>query len=122
MGTGRGDAASRRRDRAITSIEKLKGHTVGVVGGEINHRLVDDLKKEYDLGADKVTFKDHRARRYAARAIQAKEVSALLLVVPLDGTIPVAGARACSAKTRIRRRPLIPIDSAGAIADVDARL
>ena len=31
---------------AITSIAKLRGHTVGVVGGEINHGVVEVLKKE----------------------------------------------------------------------------
>ena len=42
----------------ITSIAKLRDHTVGVVGGEINHRVVEALKKEYDLGHANVTFKD----------------------------------------------------------------
>ena len=67
---------------SITSIAKLRDHTVGVVGGEINHGVVEVLKKEYDLGHANVTFKDI-APTDARRAIQAKEVSALLLVVPL---------------------------------------
>jgi ABC-type nitrate/sulfonate/bicarbonate transport system substrate-binding protein len=66
----------------LTSIEKLKGHTVGVVGGEINQKIVDALKKEYDL-ADKVTFKSI-APADVPRAIQSKEASAFLVVVPLN--------------------------------------
>jgi TRAP-type uncharacterized transport system substrate-binding protein len=66
---------------SITSIAKLRDHTVGVVGGEINHGLVEVLKKEYDLGRANVTFKDI-APADVRRAVQAKEVSALLLVIP----------------------------------------
>jgi TRAP-type uncharacterized transport system substrate-binding protein len=86
-----------------------------VVGGEINHGVVDVLKKEYDLGHANVTFKDI-APLDARRAIQAKEVSALLLVVPLT-------ERYLSlVKGLFRESPnsspvLIPIDAAGAIAD-----
>ena len=69
---------------AITSIAKLRGHTVGVVGGEINHGVVDALKKEYDLAQANVTFKDV-APADARRVMQSKEVSALLLVAPLTG-------------------------------------
>src|SRR5580704_18180963 len=42
----------------ITSIAKLRDHTVGVVGGEINHHVVEVLTKEYDLAHANVTFKD----------------------------------------------------------------
>ena len=40
------------------------------------------MKKEYDLGRANVTFKDI-APLDARRAVQAKEVRALLLVMPL---------------------------------------
>jgi ABC-type nitrate/sulfonate/bicarbonate transport system substrate-binding protein len=66
----------------LTSIAKLRGHAVGVVGGEINHGVVEVLKKEYDLDRANVVFKDI-APLDARRAVQAKEVAALLLVVPL---------------------------------------
>jgi ABC-type nitrate/sulfonate/bicarbonate transport system substrate-binding protein len=42
----------------LTSIAKLRGHSVGVVGGEINHGVVEVLKKEYDLDRANVVFKD----------------------------------------------------------------
>jgi TRAP-type uncharacterized transport system substrate-binding protein len=98
----------------ITSIAKLRDHAVGVVGGEINHGVVEVLKKEYDLGHANVVFKDI-APSDARRAVQAKEVSALLLVVPLTEKY------LSFVKSLFREGPnlspvLIPIDAAGAIA------
>jgi TRAP-type uncharacterized transport system substrate-binding protein len=100
----------------ITSIAKLRDHTVGVVGGEINHGVVEVLKKEYDLGHANVTFKDV-VPSDARRAIQAKEVSVLLMVLPLTERYLTL------VKSLFRESPnsapvLIPIDSAGAITDV----
>jgi TRAP-type uncharacterized transport system substrate-binding protein len=98
----------------ITSIAKLRDHTVGVVGGEINHGVVEVLKKEYDLGRANVVFKDI-APSDAHRAVQAKEVSALLLVMPLT-------EKSMSfVKSLFREGPnvspvMIPIEFAGAIA------
>jgi TRAP-type uncharacterized transport system substrate-binding protein len=101
---------------ALTSIARLRGHTVGVVGGEINSGIVEALKKEYDLGRANVVFKDI-APADARRVLQAKEVAALLVVAPLTekhlsfvkGLFP-EGANSSPV--------LIPIDSAGAIADI----
>jgi TRAP-type uncharacterized transport system substrate-binding protein len=100
----------------ITSIAKLRDHTVGVVGGEINHGVVEVLKKEYDLGRANVVFKDISPSE-ARGAVQAKEVSALLLVVPLTEKY------LSLVKGLFRVGPnaspvLIPIDAAGAIADI----
>src|SRR5580698_3475510 len=66
---------------SITSIARLRDHTVGVVGGEINHGIVEVLKKEYDLGHANVVFKDV-AQADARHAVQSRQVAALLLVVP----------------------------------------
>src|SRR5665213_2998955 len=87
----------------------------GVVGGEINHGVVDALKKEYDLAEANVVFKDI-APAGARAAVTSKEVSALLLVVPLTEKY------LSFVKSLFREGPnlspvLIPIDSAGAIAD-----
>jgi len=68
---------------SIDSMEKLKGHRVGVLGGEANAKIVDVLSKEYGFDRAKV-FKDV-ALPDARRAIQSKEVSALLIVIPLTG-------------------------------------
>ncbi|MBR1234323.1 TAXI family TRAP transporter solute-binding subunit [Bradyrhizobium sp. AUGA SZCCT0182] len=100
----------------VTSIEKMKGHTVGVVGGEINQKIVEALKKEYDLG-DKVIFKN-MAPADTPRAIQSKAASAFVLVVPLS-------EKYLSLVRRFFRGghnsfpALIPVESAGAIADVE---
>ena len=100
----------------LTSIEKLKGHTVGVVGGEINQKIVDALKKEYDL-ADKVNFKSF-APADVPRAIQAKEASAFLVVIPLNEKY-LSLVRRFFRDSRNAFPTLIPVESAGAIADVE---
>jgi TRAP-type uncharacterized transport system substrate-binding protein len=99
----------------ITSIAKLRGHSVGVVDGEINHGIVEAVKNEYDLGHGNVDFKDIAAAD-ARRALQSKEVGALLLVAPLTER------HLAFVKGLFREGPnsspvLIPIDAAGAIAD-----
>src|ERR1700760_725004 len=42
----------------ITDISRLRGHTVGVVGGEVNHAVVDVLTREYGLDHSNVVFRD----------------------------------------------------------------
>ena len=101
---------------SLTSIEKLKGHTVGVVGGEVNQRIVDALKKEYDL-ADKVNFKNF-APADVPRAIQAKEASAFLIVIPLNEKY-LSLVRRFFRDSRNDFPTLIPVESAGAIADME---
>jgi TRAP-type uncharacterized transport system substrate-binding protein len=102
---------------AITSIEKLKGHTVGVIGGDINHEIVEVLKKEYDLAHANVTFKDV-APADARHAVQSKEVSALLLVIPLTERY-LSLVRGLFRESQNSSPVLIPIDSAAAIADAE---
>ena len=59
---------------SIDSIDALAGKTVGVVGGEPNHAVVDAMKQEYDLATKKVVFKDLAlADVPKATAIQAGE-------------------------------------------------
>ncbi len=96
---------------SATSIEGLKRRTVGVVGVESNQRVVDVLKSEYDLG-NKVTFKN-LAPADARRALDSKEVSAVLIVIPLTEKYLALVARTFSSKCknsagsdsdRVRRR------------------
>jgi TRAP-type uncharacterized transport system substrate-binding protein len=101
---------------AIDSVDKLKGHRVGVIGGQTNARIVDALVNEFGLDRAKM-FKDV-ALPDARRAIQSKDVSALLIVIPLAEKylslvrgIFQQGAKALPV--------LIPIDSAGAIAGAE---
>jgi TRAP-type uncharacterized transport system substrate-binding protein len=99
----------------ISSIAKLRGHTVGVVGGEINQPVVDALKKEYDLGSANVTFRNI-APADARRAVQAREVAALLMVMPLTDR-NLSFVKGLFREDGNSQPVLIPIDSAGAIAD-----
>jgi TRAP-type uncharacterized transport system substrate-binding protein len=101
---------------SIDSVEALKGRTVGVIGGEANARLVDVLSKQYGLVRAKafrdVTLSDAR------QALQSKEVSAILVVIPLSEKYLslVRGFFQQNAKTS---PVLVPIDAAGAIAEAE---
>jgi TRAP-type uncharacterized transport system substrate-binding protein len=97
-------------------VEKLKGHSVGVVGGAANSKIVEVLTKEYDL-ARKVAFKNV-APADARQAIQSKSVNALIVVIPLTDKYlsQVRGIFQSGPKTA---PVLIPIESAGAIAEIE---
>ena len=96
---------------SIDSIDKLKGRSVGVIGGEANAKLVDVLSKEYGLVRAKV-FKDVAlARCPDGASIEGDQRSACR--DPAVGKISVAGARVFSAgpqsvagpdRDRFRRR------------------
>jgi TRAP-type uncharacterized transport system substrate-binding protein len=95
----------------MAGITDLKTHVLGVVDGGVNGKIVDALKAEYDLG-NTVTIKDIRPND-ARGAIASREVSALLFAIPLTEKYlaTVKGLFPQGAPV------LIPIDSAGAIAD-----
>jgi TRAP-type uncharacterized transport system substrate-binding protein len=101
---------------SIDSISALKGHTVGVIGEEANTRLIDTLSKEYGLVRAKV-FKDV-ALADARHALQTKEISALLVVIPLSDKY-LALVRGMFQQSPKLSPTLISIDSAGAIAEAD---
>jgi TRAP-type uncharacterized transport system substrate-binding protein len=101
---------------SIDSIAALKGHTVGVIGEEANTRLIDTLSKEYGLVRAK-TFKDV-ALADARHALQTKEISALLVVIPLSEKY-LALVRGMFQQNPKLSPTLISIDSAGAIAEAD---
>jgi TRAP transporter TAXI family solute receptor len=100
----------------VDSMEGLKGKTVGVLGGEVNHRIVEVLTREYDLARAKVQFKDV-APGDAQQALRAKQVSALLIVVPIAEKY-LAMVRNLFAGNAKHKPGLIAIESAGAIANV----
>jgi TRAP-type uncharacterized transport system substrate-binding protein len=101
---------------SIDSIGALKGHTVGVIGEEANTKLIDALSKEYGLASAKV-FKDI-ALADARHALQTKEISALLVVIPLSENY-LALVRGMFQQSAKLSPTLISIDSAGAIAEAD---
>ena len=102
---------------SIDGIDKLKGRTVGVLGGEANAKIVDVLNSSYNLVRNKTVFKNLSLEE-ARQAVQSKQVSALLVVIPLTeryltlvkGFFP-QGSKAVPV--------LIPIDSAAAIAEAN---
>src|SRR6516225_186755 len=66
----------------ITDMAGLKRMTVGVVGGDTNRKIVSVLTKAYDLDRANVVFKN-LALDDIRRALDAKEVRAVLFVMPL---------------------------------------
>jgi TRAP-type uncharacterized transport system substrate-binding protein len=98
----------------IDSMDKLKGRRVGVIAGDSNAKIVDVLSKEYGFDREKV-FKDI-ALPDARRAVQSKEVSALLVVIPLAEKY-LSLVRGFFQQGPKVSPVLIPIDSAGAIAE-----
>src|SRR6266576_543819 len=100
----------------IDSIDKLKGRRVGVIGGDTNTKIVDVLSKEYGFDREKV-FKDI-ALPDARRAIQSKEVSALLVVIPLAEKY-LSMVRDIFQQSTKSSPLLIPIDYAGAIHEAE---
>ena len=102
---------------SIDSINNLKGRTVGVVGREANAKIVDVLTKEYDLASAKVVFKN-LALTDVRQAVQSKQVSALLVVIPLAEKY-LSLVRGFFQLDHKKLPVLIPIESAAAIAEAE---
>ena len=100
---------------SIVEIADLKRGSVGVVGGEINRKVVDVLTEEYDLGRANVTFRN-LAPAETRRALDAKQVRAILLVVPLAEKY-LTLLRGLFPQGPKSAPVLIPIEAAGAIAE-----
>jgi len=100
---------------SITDMAGLKHVTVGVVGGETNQKIVSLLTKAYNLDRANVVFKN-LALAETRRALETKEVRAILFVIPLTEKYLslVRGLFPQNAKTA---PVLIPIENAGAIAE-----
>jgi len=99
----------------ITDMAGLKRLTVGVVGSDINKRLIKVLTDEYDLTRAGVTFKNVPPDD-VRRALDTKDIRAILIVMPLAEKYLslLRGLFQHGAKTG---PVLIPIESAGAIAE-----
>jgi TRAP-type uncharacterized transport system substrate-binding protein len=100
---------------SITDIAGLKRTSVGVIGGEINRKIVNILSDEYGLARANVTFRNLQPAD-ARRALDTKEVRAILIVVPLAEKY-LALLRGLFLQTPKTAPVLIPIDAAGAIAE-----
>jgi TRAP-type uncharacterized transport system substrate-binding protein len=102
---------------SIDSMDNLKGHTVGVVGGVANAKIVYALTKEYDLASAKVAFKN-LALTDVRQAVQSKQVSALLVTIPLAEKY-LSLVRGFFQLDHKKVPVLIPIESAAAIAEAE---
>jgi TRAP-type uncharacterized transport system substrate-binding protein len=100
---------------SIAALPDLKRSTVGVVGGETNRKIVSVLTDEYDLGRASGRFKD-LAPAEARRALELKEVRAIMVVVPLTEKY-LSLVRGLFQQNSKAGPVLIPIESAGAIAE-----
>jgi TRAP-type uncharacterized transport system substrate-binding protein len=100
----------------VDSIDKLKGRRVGVIGGDANSKIVDVLSKEYGFDRAKI-FKDVPLSD-ARRAIQSKEVAALLIVIPLAEKY-LSLVRDVFQQGSKALPVMLPIESAGAIAQAE---
>jgi TRAP-type uncharacterized transport system substrate-binding protein len=100
----------------IDSVDKLKGHRVGVTSGNANSRIVDVLSRKYGLDRAKI-FRDV-ALSDTRRAIQSGEISAVLVVIPLTEKY-LSLVRGFFQQGPKALPVLIPIDSAGAIAETE---
>ena len=102
---------------AITDMASLKRAAVGVIGVDGNKRLIKVLTDEYDLTRSGVTFKN-LAPPDVRRALDAKEVRAVLIMMPLADKY-LALLRGLFPQSARSGPVLIPIESAGAIAEKD---
>ena len=95
----------------------LKRLAVGVIGGDTNKRLIKILTDEYGLAQAGVTFKNF-ALPDIRRALELKEVRALLVVMPLSDKY-LSMLRGFFPQTPGTGPVLIPLDQAAAIAEKD---
>jgi TRAP-type uncharacterized transport system substrate-binding protein len=101
---------------SIKGWDDLKGKAIGVVGGEVNRRVVEALTTEYELDSAHTRFSDLKWADVPS-ALKSKQVDALVVVMPiadkyltmLRSLFPGAGKQ---------QMGLIPVGSAAAIATV----
>jgi TRAP transporter TAXI family solute receptor len=100
----------------IKDMDDLKGKAVGIVGGEVNHRISEIVAKEYDLTRAKTKFVDLQLNEIP-HALQSKRVGALLVVTPVTEKY-LSMLRDIFPSKAKQQLGLIPIESAGAIAAI----
>jgi TRAP transporter TAXI family solute receptor len=101
----------------VKSVEDLKGRTLGVIGGPINRPIANLLIKEIDVGRSRIQIKDLALDDVRA-AVQAKQVHAVLAVVPISEHY-IGELRGFFPREGKRHPTLLAIESAEAIAAVE---
>jgi TRAP transporter TAXI family solute receptor len=99
----------------VTSMDDIKGKTVGVIGAAVNQHVVSVITREYDLERARTRFRDLLPMD-VTQAIQSKQVQALL-VVPISERY-LTRIRDFMPRNTKARVALVPIESAGAIANI----
>ena len=99
----------------VTEIAGLKRVSVGVVSADMNAGLIKVLTEEYDLARANVTFRN-LAPPDVRKAIDAKEVRAVLVVLPLAEKY-LSLIRSLFPQNAKSVPVLISIEQAGAIAE-----
>jgi TRAP transporter TAXI family solute receptor len=102
---------------AVTSMDDLKGKTIGVIGGQINQTVTAAIAREYEFEKNKTRFR-YLLPVEAGPAVQLKQVQALLIVMPLSEKY-IARVREILARSLKGKVTLVPIESAGAIASLN---
>ncbi len=85
----------------VSDMAGLKRGTIGVVGGDSNKRLIKVLSDEYDFARSGVTLKN-LALPDVRRALETKEVRAILIVMPLADRYLTLLRRPFPARAEIR--------------------
>ena len=101
---------------SVTDIDDLKGKTIGVIGADINDKVISVITKEYDLDAAKVHFKD-LALKDMPQALKSKQVQALLVVMAITEKY-LGMLRDLLPRSSKHKPGLVPIEFAGAIVNV----
>jgi TRAP transporter TAXI family solute receptor len=101
---------------SIEDMADLGGKIVGVAGGEVNHRVVEVLTREYDLARAKVRFKDLPFAD-VPDALRSKQVNALLLVAPISDKY-LSIVRGFFPANPKQKPGLIAVEAAAAIANL----
>ncbi len=106
----------------VTSMEDLKGKTIGVIGGPINETVKSIIAREYEFEKNKTRYRDLLPAE-APQAVQGKQVQALLLVMPITEKY-IAKLRELLLRVPAGTKgggkvALVPIESAGAIASLN---
>jgi TRAP-type uncharacterized transport system substrate-binding protein len=100
------------------NVADLRDIAIGVIGGRVNHPVVDALNQVYELDRAHVLFVDVAIAEGAA-ALSSGKVQALLAVVPLTEKYLVKVKQYFQQSGKNTVPKLIAIESAGAIANLE---
>ena len=101
----------------VSDMGSLRNKTIGVIGLDTNQKIIDALSREYDLAAHKTTFRPLLPGD-AVDAFKQRRIQALIVVLPLTERY-MATVRMFAQGMPKGRMVIVPVDSAGAIAELD---